>query len=590
MREKTHILANLCWVSKVIFQFDKKYIWVIGFSGVITGIGAPILTIISQEIINSIQKKEFIRNIFYLILIYIFLNLFLEIINYAISYYKSKFLLQFSLDFDEKIMNKSSKLKLKDFENSETYDMLTRAQYEGNGKLLTYFEVSITIFSKVITMLSYLFILFAFSPGIAGIILVIPFFNFLIQKKINLENFIIIKERTNDSRKTWYLQYIITHGEFYKEIKTYGLSNYFIERYKVLKERFNKKDLELSRKRILWLILATIIEGIVDGALFLYIILCGYSGKILIGNVLTYLKTIIQIKEQMINILNMVSEMNKESLYIDELVYFFKLDEENNTEKYQIKDITKIEIKHLYYRYKKDLPYVLEDINLYFQKGETNVVVGQNGSGKTTLIKLLMGFYEDYEGEILINDIELKEIDKKSLLSHIATLFQDFVKYETTFRENIAYGNLKEMDDCEKILEIAEKFGIKQLIQNSKNTIDCQLGSWFDNGKQISIGQWQKVALSRAFIKNADVYILDEPNAALDAVAEYELSQLYQNFLYEKISIIIAHKFNNFIENADKIVVLDKGKVVAFGQHEELIRNNSIYREMYQIQLGKKNL
>lgn len=358
----------------------------------------------------------------------------------------------------------------------------------------------------------------------------------------------------------------------------------------MLKERFNKKDLELSRKRILWLILATIIEGIVDGALFLYIILCGYSGKILIGNVLTYLKTIIQIKEEMINILNMVSEMNKESLYIDELVYFFKLDEENNTEKYQIKDITKIEIKHLYYRYKKDLPYVLEDINLYFQKGETNVVVGQNGSGKTTLIKLLMGFYEDYEGEILINDIELKEIDKKSLLSHIATLFQDFVKYETTFRENIAYGNLKEMDDCEKILEIAEKFGIKQLIQNSKNTIDCQLGSWFDNGKQISIGQWQKVALSRAFIKNADVYILDEPNAALDAVAEYELSQLYQNFLYEKISIIIAHKFNNFIENADKIVVLDKGKVVAFGQHEELIRNNSIYREMYQIQLGKKNL
>lgn len=111
------------------------------------------------------------------------MNLFLEIINYAISYYKSKFLLQFSLDFDEKIMNKSSKLKLKDFENSETYDMLTRAQYEGNGKLLTYFEVSITIFSKVITMLSYLFILFAFSPGIAGIILVIPFFNFLIQKK-----------------------------------------------------------------------------------------------------------------------------------------------------------------------------------------------------------------------------------------------------------------------------------------------------------------------------------------------------------------------------------------------------------------------
>lgn len=590
MKTKTHIVQNLIWVYKTIVQFDKKYIFIVIFSGIILGIIPPISTIISQEIINGVQKRIDLKEIFLFILIYIAVDLFLGVFSYGISYYKNKFLLKFSLDFDEKLLTKASKIGLKNYENSITYDLINRAQYGANGKLIAYFETFITIASNVLTMLSYLCILLAFNPAIVGIIILIPIAKFFITRAINVENFLVAKERTNDSRKVWYLQHIMTHGEFYKEIKTYGLSAYFINRYKEIKKRFNRKDISLARKQMVLLSIASAVEGIIDGMMFLFVILCGYKGKILIGNVLTYMKTNTQVKEQMTGILGTVSELSKESLYIDELVHFFNLSEENNTGSIKINHIKNIRIEHLYYRYRQELPYVLEDINLQFNKGEMNVIVGQNGSGKTTLMKILMGFYDDYEGKIYVNNIDLRMIDKFSLLNQIATLFQDFVKYEATFRENIAYGNLRDINNDEKIYEIAGKFGVEQLIRNSKNGLECQLGSWFDDGKQISIGQWQKIALSRAFSKKADVYILDEPNAALDAISEYELSKLYQNIMKEKIGLVIAHKFNNFIKSADQVVVLDKGKLIGAGKHEELLTKNSIYREMYMIQQGEKSL
>lgn len=217
-------------------------------------------------------------------------------------------------------------------------------------------------------------------------------------------------------------------------------------------------------------------------------------------------------------------------------------------------------------------------------------MVGKNGSGKTTLIKLLMGFYNDYEGNIYIDGIELRNINKTNYLEKISALFQDFIKYEATFRENIAYGNLNAINDDFHLYSMAQIFGIDKLVEESKEKIDGQIGCWFDNGKQISLGQWQKIALCRTFIKQADIYFLDEPNAALDAIAEYDLSGLYEKMLKNKIGIIVAHKFNNFIKKIEQIVVLDGGKVVAIGKHEELLTNNNIYKELFEIQMGNSTV
>ncbi|NFE33992.1 ABC transporter ATP-binding protein [Clostridium botulinum] len=329
----------------------------------------------------------------------------------------------------------------------------------------------------------------------------------------------------------------------------------------------------------------SVFEILVDAILFVYIIFIGFTGRILIGDVMTYTKTINEIKKLITDVLQQFAEINKESLFIDELMRYFSLEEIDDEGLIKIDEIHSIRIKNLSYRYGTTGRYALKNINLEFSKNETYVIVGQNGSGKSTLIKIIMGFYDDYEGEIYINNIELKKIDKSSFLPTIATLFQDFIRYEATFRENISYGNLSLLEEEEKLYSITSKFGITELIKNSVKELDTQIGYWFDKGKQISIGEWQKIALSRAFAKNADLYILDEPNSALDPISEYNLANLYKKLLKNKMGIIVAHKFNNFIKDADKIIVFSNGEVIGKGNHMHLINTNEMYKQLYSIQL-----
>ncbi|NFI42321.1 ABC transporter ATP-binding protein, partial [Clostridium botulinum] len=536
-------------------------------------------------IMNLLQIKSNFKLLIGFILIYVFIDLFNLIYFSIMTYYNTKFSLGFDLKFNESILKKSSNLKLKSYENSEVYDTIKMAQQESDGKLIAYFGAFTNIISKLITIQSYLVILLSFKPWIVICVLIVPIIKFLLSEKISVISFNIIKNRTNDSRKSWYLQWLLTYGDSYKELKTYNIFNYFIEKYKDYIKKFNIQDINLAKKNLIWMSTISVFEILVDAMLFVYVIFIGFMGGILIGDVMTYTKTINEIKKLITDVLQQFAEINKESLFIDELIRYFSLEEIDDEGLIKIDEINNIRIKDLSYRYGTTGRYALKNINLEFSKNETYVIVGRNGSGKSTLIKIIMGFYDDYEGEIYINNIELKKIDKSSLLPTIATLFQDFIRYEATFRENISYGNLNLLEEEEKLYSITNKFGITELIKNSAKELDTQIGHWFDKGKQISIGEWQKVALSRAFAKNADLYILDEPNSALDPISEYNLANLYKKLLKNKMGIIVAHKFNNFIKDADKIIVFSNGEVIGKGNHMHLINTNEMYKQLYSIQL-----
>ena len=278
------------------------------------------------------------------------------------------------------------------------------------------------------------------------------------------------------------------------------------------------------------------------------------------------------------------AEIEKQSLYLDQLFLLLKKETSVKNDGKEIDLIENIKVIDLSYRYNDNGRYVLKNINLELKRGCTYAILGKNGSGKTTLANILMGFYDDYEGEIFINGLNLKTLDKESYRERLGALFQDFGKYEASIRENIAYGNLDLLHADSYIMEIAREFDILSLIERAPNNLETQLGYWFDEGKQISIGQWQKVALCRAFIKNADVYILDEPNAALDAISEYYIAQLYKKILYEKLGIIIAHKFGNFVQDIDRIFVLEDGEIVQQGSHTQLLSEGGIYKYLYELQ------
>lgn len=567
-----NIFKNLIWIIHNMMIIDNKYIFISILSTIINGIISPVSLIIMQKIINGIQVERNLNNIIFYIILYISIDLFNSVYSNFLGYYNTKYSMKFNLYFSEKIYLKASRLSLSDYENSKTYDIMNRAQNQGGDNLLSYYENFMSIITQLITLSSYIFILINFRVWLVAVIMVIPIFKYIINNKFNLKRFEIIKQRTNDSRKSWYLTYLLSYGNFYKELKTYNLFSYFINKYKNLIKRFNKEDLEINKSQIKWSILISVVETLVDGFIFYYTISLGFLGNILIGDVITYIRAISNSKSNITSILLKLSNMVNQSLFIGQLFEFFDLEEEDISNKIKINEIREIEVKNLYYKYNSSKEYVLKNINLHINKNEKIAILGMNGSGKTTLIKLIMGFYRNYEGNILINGIEVRDIDKESLLKEISTLFQDFVKYEASFRENISYSNLDIMNEDEKIKNIANKFNFLDLINSYDKKLDTQLGMWFDDGINLSMGQWQKVALARAFAKESSLYILDEPNASMDAITEKEISNLYENILEDKIGIIIAHRFLNIVNTVDKIVVLQNGEIVESGNHEELIK------------------
>lgn len=562
---------------------DNKYIFISIVSTIINGIISPVSLIIMQKIINGVQTERNLNNIIFYIIIYISIDLFNSVYSNFLGYYNTKYSMKFNLYFSEKIYLKASRLSLSDYENSKTYDIMNRAQNQGGDNLLSYYENFMSIITQLITLSSYIFILINFRVWLVAVIMVIPIFKYIINNKFNLKRFEIIKQRTNDSRKSWYLTYLLSYGNFYKELKTYNLFSYFINKYKNLIKRFNKEDLEINKSQIKWSILISVVETLVDGFIFYYTISLGFLGNILIGDVITYIRAISNSKSNITSILLELSNMVNQSLFIGQLFEFFDLEEEDISNKIKINEIREIEVKNLYYKYNSSKEYVLKNISLHINKNEKIAILGMNGSGKTTLIKLIMGFYRNYEGNILINGIEVRDIDKESLLKEISTLFQDFVKYEASFRENITYSNLKVMNEDEKIKNIANKFNFLNLINSYDKKLDTQLGMWFDEGINLSMGQWQKVALARAFAKESSLYILDEPNASMDSITEREISSLYKDILENKIGIIIAHKFLNIVGFVDEIIILQDGKIIERGNHESLLREGKFYKKLLGI-------
>ncbi|HBG7747729.1 TPA: ABC transporter ATP-binding protein [Clostridioides difficile] len=543
-----------------------------------------------QQIINLLQiGDKNIEKIFFIVLLYLFVNLLLSVIETFLNYYNTKFGLKFNLYLDNLILNKASHLSLKDFENSDVYDKFNRAQEDINNKIILMINTLIKLITLLITTILYIVKFISFNILIIPFIIIVPAIKYFVTNKFNIKQYNIIRNRTNENRKAWYYSYLITNGDAFKELKINDLFSYFIKKYNTYISKFNKQDLTLEKERLIKISLLNLLEEFIDGILFTIIIFSGITKVILIGDVITYTKLIMNIKDNIKNILSSLSILKQNSLYIDMLFELLDMKNENEfqlkTSLLKIDSIEKIEFKNVFFKYKKEQDYILKNINLVLEKGTSFAIVGLNGSGKTTLGKLMMGYYFDYEGEILINGTSIKNIDMNSYRNKIGFLFQDFLKFEATLRENIYYGNLSLINDDMNLEKIINKFDLNKILEGENDKYDTQLGYWFDSGKQISIGQWHRVALSRTFVKNADVYLLDEPNSSLDPFTENRLSNLYSEVFENKIGIIITHRFINIVKKVDEIIVIDNGNIIEKGTHEHLLHTGTLYSKLYKIQL-----
>lgn len=564
-----------------IYKISPLYFFLNMLFTLLRGVSSGFLIYATKLLVNTItntntQQVVFIRSLF----IYATINIAILLISIIFGIVNSKHQLLLDNRMSLDVLNKCVDLDLKDFENSDIYDMLGKAQMEGQTKVYLTYKSIMDMLMQITSLLSVISILLTMNSKIFILVIITPLISMFLNYKIGKRNYKMRMARIKNVRKTSYISYLLSNDVSYKEIKMFNLGGYLLDIFSRLKNKLLKQDFEIIKIKSIYDITLGVLEEGISIFVILYIANMTMRGEILIGSMVAYIDSIGTVQSNLNIFLNRIPEIYNNLLYVDQ---YFKLLNYNNKvnqkEKIAISEIKTIELKNLSYSYNGKNNMVLRNINTTITKGELVGVVGENGSGKSTFIKLICGLYDNYQGEILINDVELKNIDTESLRNKISTVFQDFNKYEFTMRENIAFGNINQLRNDEQIYSILENVELKTKVETYLDRIDTQMGLWFD-GEQLSIGQWQKVAIGRALIRDYDLIALDEPTSALDVKSERIIFNVLKEQCLNTIGIYITHRIKNIESTKSRVIVFKDGEIVGDGMHDELIINCTEYRKL----------
>lgn len=580
-----NILGNYKRCLGILIKIDKKFLAFSLFSTVLLGITPSISLLLTQSIINGIQTGVYsFSQVVGLIIVYVACNALVSLFTIFSQYYTSVFQYKLNKTINIMILDKAGKLSFKSFENPEAYNKIQRAQT--SNKIYPFISYILSIIQLSITFISYGAIILSWKWWSIFLILPNACFSTFLANRLNKKRYEMLRYRAEEERKKWYFQYLLTNDIAFKEIRTYNLAEYFIHKVKGIYDDFFKQDKSYYKKSSEISLLISILDELCMGVLFCIVIFDTYAGNILIGDSVAYINVSSNIKSTLKQLLAQISAIYNDNLYINQIFEFLDMPEEEQIKRMEkhIDEINTITVENLSYRYNSNNRYALKDVSFSLSKGDIVAIVGKNGAGKSTLAKILSVLYNDYEGSIRINGIEMRQIDKDQLRKKISILFQDFTKYELSLGENIGISDIDNLSNCDKQKRIIESIGLNMDLELTQ-----QLGNWFENGKNLSGGQWIKVGIGRVLFKDAELIILDEPNAALDAISEINIFKAIKQIAKNRICIVITHRVSNVPFYADKVMVIDEGKVVGFETHDYLLKNCHIYNELYTADLKIAN-
>ncbi|MEH2322535.1 MAG: ABC transporter ATP-binding protein [Nostoc sp.] len=484
------------------------------------------------------------------------------------------------------ILEKALTLDLRQFEDSEFYDKLTNARREASVRPLSLVSRTFGLVQNALSLITYGILLVNFSVWAVVVLILAAMPVFIAETKFAGEGFRLFSWRAPETRQQNYLENLLAREDFVTEIKLYQLGEMLLGRYRNLFNQLYGEDRDLTLRRGLWGYLFSLVS---TGAFYLayaWIVLETVLGKISLGDMTMYLTVFRQGQSTFSNALTSIGGMYEDNLYLSNLYDFL---EEEVPKSWGHATIglnpqDGIRFENVSFTYPGSSKPALRDISLHLKPREKLAIVGENGSGKTTLIKLLTRLYTPDSGRIFLDGLDLQEWDVDVLRRRIGVIFQNFVRYQFTVGENIGVGDVEHLENKNRWQTAAEKGMAESFINQLPQSFQTQLGRWFKGGQELSGGQWQKIALSRAFMRSqADILVLDEPTSAIDAQAEFEIFNHFRAITQNQMVLLISHRFST-VRMADKILVIENGEVIEQGTHEELLHLGGHYAKLFLLQ------
>lgn len=597
--------SRLAYIFRLVWKTGPWILFAMLAISLLQGITPVIGSKISQHVLNEMQSSygnfsgalgDFLRSPVFFLLIFLFsyniLTSLVNILKNAVSRISGELVVR---TVKLEIMNKAKELDLQSFDLPAFYEKLENANREAGNRPVQILSSTFSVVSAIITLIAYVIILASMLWWAALVIVAVSIPSAIINFYYRRKNFEYMRRRSHDRRQMSYYSDLLVNKDLAKEIRIFDLSDTLIGRYRTVFDKYFSGIRTLILRENVWHVIIIVVSSVVNCCFYAYFAYLVISGRQMIGDYTLYTGALIAVAGQVSSLIGISATIYEGTLFIDNLTSFLREDRtivpvlppERVAE--GPRSVTRgvphtIVFEHVSFSYPGAERRVLDDINLTIRPGETLVLVGLNGAGKTTLLKLLTRLYDPTEGRILLDGYDLREYDVKQLYAMFGIIFQDFGKYAESVSENIRFGDIRKSSSAEAIRQAAEDADAAEYISRLPNGFDTPLMRVFEeNGIELSIGQWQKLSIARAFYSDSEVLILDEPTASLDPMAEQEIFNQFDRLRQDKTTIFVSHRLSSATV-ASKIAVLEYGRLIEEGDHKTLMAMRGRYFELFSTQ------